>query len=159
MNAPLDPAARLLAELGAAIAEHDPVPADLAERCRAAFAMRDFDAQLAELVADSWSDDEGLVGVRSATVLEPERLLTFQAGEIAVDVEVADDMVVGRIAPLFGKGIVETVSILAERRSSPVDERGRFVVEVPDGGPLFRLEFLLTDGEETRRIVTAWVRS
>jgi hypothetical protein len=147
-----------LAELGAAIDSTDPMPADLVDRSMAAFAMRDLDAELAELVADSWSEDGALVGVRAAAMVEPERLLTFQAASISVDVEVSDERVIGRITPPLGAAFVDAASILGQKTRATVDDRGRFVVDVPAGGPMYRLEFAVLTDDGNRRIVTDWVR-
>ena len=47
----------LMAELGSAIEQHDPVPSTAIEAARAAFAWRTFDAEVAELLFDSARDD------------------------------------------------------------------------------------------------------
>ena len=43
----------LLAEVRAAAAEHDPVPADVVAAAKASFTWRSIDAELAELIEDS----------------------------------------------------------------------------------------------------------
>ena len=74
----------LLAELRAAVEQHDPVPAVAIEAARAAFAWRTFDAEVAELLFDSARDDE-LAGVRGAG---SDRLLSFEGEALAVELGV-----------------------------------------------------------------------
>ena len=74
----------LLAELRAAVEQHDPVPAGSIEAARAAFAWRTFDAEVAELLFDSARDDE-LAGVRGAG---SDRLLSFEGEALAVELGV-----------------------------------------------------------------------
>ncbi len=89
----------LLAGLRRIAAQADPPPASLHDTARGAFAWRDVDRQLAELVYDSTEDDMALAGLRSDTA---PWLLTFEA-EIIVEVEVvrtgASRRLVGQIVP------------------------------------------------------------
>jgi hypothetical protein len=80
---PVSPADRaLLAELGRISAQADPVPPHVLAAARAAYALRDLDAELAQLVEDS-----SLAGVRSGGTAT--RLLTFEAGDTELEVQVS----------------------------------------------------------------------
>lgn len=67
---------------------YGPPPAAVVAAAKDAYGWRDMDAQLAALTYDSLLEAEELVGVRS-TVLE-ERLLTFECGDVTVEIELAD---------------------------------------------------------------------
>jgi hypothetical protein len=73
----------LLAVLGEVWEQIDPVPAVVLEAARGAFAWRDVDAELAELILDSRLEE---TAVRS---LDGPRMLTFAADEVTVEVEVS----------------------------------------------------------------------
>ena len=62
----------LLARLAATLRGAQQPPADVAELARASFGLRDLDAQLAELVADS-ARRTSPAGVRQASVPRPAR--------------------------------------------------------------------------------------
>jgi len=77
----------LLALLREALASGPP-PAAILAAAKDAYSWRDIDAQLAALTYDSLLESGELVGVRSA-VLEA-RLLTFECGDVSVEIELAD---------------------------------------------------------------------
>jgi hypothetical protein len=56
---------QMLGRLRAVASRADPVPAGVVVAARGAFQWRTIDAELAELVYDSWVDDVALVGVRA----------------------------------------------------------------------------------------------
>lgn len=89
----------LLAELRGLAATADPPPAELRAAARGAFAWRDVEAELAELVYDSTTDDKALAGLRSDTA---PWLLTF-GSDITVEVEVlrtqSNRRLVGQVVP------------------------------------------------------------
>ena len=89
----------LLARLAATLRGAQQPPADVDELARASFGLRDLDAQLAELVADSAVDVPA--GVRSSP--EAPRLLTFAAADAEVELQVmpARDgwAVLGQVVP------------------------------------------------------------
>lgn len=144
----------LLAELSAAVAVHDPVPAALLDAAKASLTWRTIDAELAALAFDS-SVDESPVLVRGPA--SDEQLLTFETDELAVDLQVSKRgdgrRLVGQIAPAgvaeievrTGSGVVVTVSS---------DELGRVpAVDVPAGS----LSLRILRAGETNPIVTDWV--
>ena len=77
----------LLALLRDALA-YERVPSAVIAAAKDAYGWRDIDAQLAALTFDSLLESDELVGVRSA-VLEA-RLLTFECGDVTVEIELAD---------------------------------------------------------------------
>jgi hypothetical protein len=144
----------LLAELSAAVAAHDPVPASLLDAAKASLTWRTIDAELASLAFDS-NVDESPVLVRGPA--SDEQLLTFETAELAVDLQVskrgAGRRLVGQIAPAgvaeievrTGSGVVVTITS---------DELGRVpAVDVPAGS----LSLRILRAGETNPIVTDWV--
>jgi len=132
---PDEPDDQLTDELRRLASRLDPVPPELLDAAAGAFAWRDIDAELAELVFDSLLDTDEASLVRGA----PERrLVSFTGGGLTIDVEVTsagpERTVMGQIVPPQ-RGVVdirrrqETVSIEA-------DELGRFRSGPLPPGPL-----------------------
>jgi hypothetical protein len=133
----------LLARLAATLRGAEEPPAEAAELARLTFGLRDLDAQLAELVADSAVDSAvdsaaGVpAGVRAAT--GTPRLLTFAADEAELELQVAPAgdgwSVVGQLVPP-GPAVVRAEA--AAGGVSPVeadaDHLGRLALELPVGG-------------------------
>ncbi len=122
-------------ELRRLAAQLDPVPPELLRGAAGAFAWRDIDAELAELVFDSLLDFDEATLVRGS----PERrLVSFAGGGLTIDVEVTSAgparTVMGQIVPPQ-RGVVdirrpqETVTVEA-------DELGRFRSGPLSPGPL-----------------------
>ena len=131
----------------------DPPPAGVAAAARAAFAWRTADVELAELVYDSWLDDQALTGVRSTS--GPHRF-TFAADGLTLEVEVVEGAggarrLVGQLVPP-GPGAVEVRSP-GGSVEVPVDRLGRFSVAAPDAAHLS----LRCRSEGSKVIDTAWV--
>jgi hypothetical protein len=122
----------LLTRLGLALADHDPVPADVLAGARAAFAVRDLDGELAALVFDSAFELEP-AGIRAGG---GPRLLSFEADAGGVELQVVDDddQVLGQVVP----GVTAEVEVVAPHGSSTVatDHLGRFAMDRPTGGPV-----------------------
>src|SRR5215472_18630087 len=97
----------LTEELRRLAARLDPVPPELLRGAAAAFAWRDIDAELAELVFDSLIDNSEAALVRGSP---DQRLVSFAGGGLTIDVEVsgtgAARTVMGQIAPPQ-RGLVE----------------------------------------------------
>jgi hypothetical protein len=104
----------------------DPVPERLVPMAVTAFAWRTIDADLAELIFDSLAESAP-VSVRGP---DQPRLLTFRAGELIIELELAAEgttlRLVGRVAPA-GPAEVE----VRHRRGAvtvTADPLGRFAV-------------------------------
>jgi hypothetical protein len=135
----------LLAGLRRAAGHYDPVPRQVLEAAKGAFALRTLDDELADLLFDSLLDDD-LVGVRGGIT----RQLTFGVGDVTIDLDVEADELVGQVSPAATVGLaVETPddAVMVE-----VDDRGRFFATRPTTGP-FRLRLSLDD----RQLTTEWV--
>lgn len=141
----------LLSELGEALRLYDQPPADVTAAAKELFTWRTVDAELAALTFDSFLDDEP-AAVRS-TAAAP-RLLTFEADGIAVELEVEADPAAGR--RLVGQvvpprtGDLELV-VGGRTARAPVDDIGRFVVDLPDEPQRIRLR--LTVGARAISVV------
>ncbi|MFD8152257.1 hypothetical protein ACFV28_16095 [Streptomyces sp. NPDC059720] len=135
-------------ELRQAAAVLDPVPPELQQVALDAYALHDLGARVAELTFDSLVD---ALPVRGAG--EAPRMLTFQAGEVTVDVEVGAHGLLGQVLPPRPARI-EVLG--GPRPGTPlaVDDLGRFSGDLPLSGP-FALR-LRTGGDV---VVTEWLRA
>jgi hypothetical protein len=146
-----EPEDELENELRRLAARVDPVPPELLRAAAGAFAWRDIDAELAELVFDSLAETDAML-VRGSP---DRRLLSFAGGGLTVDVEVTatgpERTVMGQIVPPR-RGQVElrrgqdTVTVEA-------DELGRFRSGPLPPGPL-SLRLRTEDGAP---VVTDWL--
>ncbi|NGO44102.1 hypothetical protein [Streptomyces ureilyticus] len=129
----------------------DPVPAELrhiAVEAYALHALRDMDAELAELTFDSVVD---AAPVRGADV---PRMLTFSTSALTVDVEVTVEGMTGQLLPPQPARIeILGTAQPAAATTVTADEMGRFLCEGVLTGP-FALR-LRTDEEV---VVTEWLR-
>ena len=137
-----EPTPTFLAQVRAAMADRDAVPRRVVEDGYAAFAWRSIDAELAELLYDSATQELATSGSRSdqATV----RAMTFASEQAAIELEIHDDAVFGQIVPALGGDVVVIVDGEPGLRS-PVDEVGAFRLQ-PVPSVTFRLRF---EGAET----------
>src|ERR1051326_9640797 len=87
-------------ELRRLAAHAEPVPAELSRAAVTAFAWRDIDAEIAELIYDSLLDAEEASLVRGPA---EQRMISFAVGGMTIDVEVTSAgpgrSVLGQIAP------------------------------------------------------------
>lgn len=131
----------------------DPVPPEAFATAKAGFAWRTLDSELAALVYDSDVAADALAGVRSA---QPARLLTFEAGELTVEVEVATGAagrrILGQLVPPQ-PGRVE-VRHTGGVVTAEADELGRFAADGLEPGPV-SLHCETSDGFTS--ITTDWV--
>lgn len=130
--------AELLDELRAVLGRADPVPPEVVEAARAAFGWRRLDAELAELLHDSSLDEERLAGVRGGVGRSDPRLLTFEAGPLTVEVEVA---AVGARRRLVGQLVPAQPAVVEVRHAggtvaARADELGRFAAGGIEPGPV-----------------------
>jgi hypothetical protein len=146
---------RLEEELRELAAHREPVPPELLAAAVAAFGWRDIDAELAELVYDSLAETSGAAAVRGSA---GQRLVSFRAGEVAIDVEVAPGggglHVLGQIMPPRAA----RVELRQQRDVATVtaDELGRFEYGPLDPGPL-SLRLHPGPGAGQQAVTTDWV--
>lgn len=133
--------------------EADPVPPEVVHAARLALSLRDLDAELAELVADTAVT--GLTGVRGGQ--DDPRLLTWRSGELTVELQVSETVdglelrgQVSDTAPPVEVGVEDEQGT---RRALTLDRHGSFAVAGVAPGRL-RLRVTDTSG---RRIVTGWL--
>jgi hypothetical protein len=124
---------RLLGELRALAARHDPVPPETVLAARSAIAHVRLDAELAELVADAAVDARGGVRAVGAPIL-----LSFQADSFAVEVELLDE---GGHLHLVGQLVPPTPGVVVVRHGGGTleviaDEVGRFAADDVARGPV-----------------------
>ncbi|MGW5200564.1 hypothetical protein [Streptomyces spiralis] len=135
-------------ELRQAATVLDPVPEALRQLAVEAYALHDLDARIAELTFDSLLH---ALPVRGAP--DVPRMLTFQAGELTVDVEVSGDGLMGQVMPPQPARI-EVLSGPGAGARLTADDLGRFTADAPPTGP-FALR-LRTGGHV---VVTEWLRA
>jgi len=141
----------LLAQLGLALDETDPVPRDAIDVAKAVFDLGNADAELAELVFDSLLD-EALVVMRSDTLVDEARTLSFAIGNHRVDIELSADgtTLLGQLNPAERTRVeLETTS---GSREAEADDLGRFRFTVERGS--LRLRVVTTDG---LIVTTPWI--
>lgn len=144
---------QLLAALGAALAEADPIPEAAHAAALAAFDLGALEGELAEVVADSLLD-RPLAGVRHDG--DADRYLEVRADALTVEIDLPahSTVVVGRLDPPGpGQVLVELTSAsgAVERVTLPVDELGRFEGDVGPGS--LRLHVTTGSGPVT----TPWI--
>jgi len=144
---------RLEVRLRAIATEADPVPSLVHDAARAAFTMRDLDAELAVLVADSAVDDPAVV---TRSLVSDVRMLSFECGDVSVELDIESDPAT-RLVTLRGLAVGAVGDVVIVRSDSRtvarLDDDGRFDSSVLPTGPL-RLELTTADG---RRVTTSWV--
>ena len=139
----------LLEALRRAVGAREAVPPEFVAAARDAFAWHNIDAELARLTYDS-RDAEQVLATR--TEAASIRALTFTSGRLTIELEVAQDSLVGQIVPAQRAEIC----VLPRAGSEIVvtaDEIGCFSVEpIPLGQ--FRLRCRTSAGVET---MTGWI--
>ena len=87
----------LLAALREALRAREAVPAEFVEAGKSAFAWHNIDAELAQLTYDSSRDSEYELSMRAegASI----RALTFTSAHLTIELEVAQDSLLGQIIP------------------------------------------------------------
>lgn len=141
----------LLAQLGLALDETEPVPDDALDVAKAVFDLGNADAELAELVFDSLLD-EALVVMRTDTLAEKARTLSFAIGNHRVDIELSADGItlLGQVDPAERTRVeLETTS---GSRESESDDLGRFRFSIERGS--LRLRVITEDG---LIVTTPWI--
>jgi hypothetical protein len=145
----------LMARLGVLFRKYDGPPGTAVELARLSLGLRTLDAELAALTADSRTD-RPLEGVRAADVGTAPRLLTFEAADLAVELEVSGTggsrRLLGQLVPA-GPATIE-VRQPSGAAASPVDadDRGRFALDGVAPGPVS----LVCHRAGRRAVATAW---
>jgi hypothetical protein len=139
----------LLDALRRAVAARQDVPSDFVTAAKDAFAWHNIDAELARLTYDSRAAEDALATRTEAASI---RALTFTSGRLTIELEVAQDSLVGQIVP----GQPALITLVPRSGSETVveaDEIGCFSVEpIPLGQ--FRLRCRTAAGAET---MTGWI--
>lgn len=133
--------------------EADPVPEHVVADAKSLFALRDLDAELADLVADSWVDEPAVL---TRALVSDVRMLSFACDGLTIELDVDTDPVSGRVhihGIALGAAGDAVVVLTGHRLRTPLQDGGHFDVELPTGGPL-RLELTRSDGG---RVTTAWI--
>jgi hypothetical protein len=126
---------RLLGALGDAL-RAGPVPEDLVEAGKRAYAAHDLDAQFAALIYDSARDGEAeLVATRE----EPAflRAMSFGSAGLTIEIEIGEDAILGQLLPPQA-GVVNVQLAKGEGVTIAIDEAGGFVIR-PIPSASFRL--------------------
>ncbi len=138
----------LMAALSEAVAETDAVTERRRVAAQAAFTWRTVDAELMELLHDS--SLEAGAGVRS-TGEATERVLSFGTGELSLELEVRDGVVIGQVVP-GQPGSVDLQRVDGETSTVETDGSGFFRLEGVEPG---LMRFVVTTGGRT--LTTTWV--
>ncbi|HEX4658082.1 MAG TPA: hypothetical protein VH307_11910 [Streptosporangiaceae bacterium] len=142
-------------ELRGLAARLEPVPDRLVQAAVDAYAWRTVDADLAELVFDSLADQDEAALVRGR---QQERLLSFRAGGLTIEVEVT---AAGPSRRLIGQLVPPQRAEVEIRHQDEVvtlitDEFGRFIAESLPAGPV-SLRCSPADQAHRSPVVTDWV--
>ena len=138
----------LLTELRRALQEDQPVPQKVINAAKAVYAWRTVDAELAALAYDSAVQEDFAVRSESASV----RTLTFESGSLVVELGVAENALVGQLAPPQSYELVLRCPGRAPE-PVPVDQLGCFRIEPLPEGPFS----LLVRTPEDVLVATDWV--
>lgn len=133
----------------------EPVPQPLLQSAADAFAWRDIDRELAELVFDSLLAEDEDILVRGA---QQPRLVSFQAGELTIEVEVTSTgparAVLGQIIPPQRAAV--NIRTAQDTVTVQADELGRFQSGSLRAGPM-SLRLTLAADAARHPVVTDWV--
>lgn len=143
--------AELLAELRAIVAAADPVPEAVLAGAQGSLTWLAVDAELAALLEDSSAD---LVGHSARSVALDVRLLTFDSGDLTIELEVG---ATGLRRRLTGQVVPAGPAEVRVRRPGGVtlveaDALGRFVVDDVEAGWVS----LVVERPGHRPVVTSW---
>jgi hypothetical protein len=140
----------LLAALRQALLARQAVPPSFVEAAQNAFAWRNIDAELAELTYDSVRDDEMAASVRAEAA--SIRALTFTSAHLTIELEIAQDSLLGQIVP------AQTATVTVQPRAgsetfAQTDDIGCFSIMPIPASP-FRLHCRTVAGIDA---LTGWI--
>jgi len=141
---------QLLAALGEAVRARQAVPAEFIETAKNPYAWHNIDAELAQLSYDSSHDESWSAAVRSE--IASVRALTFTSAHFSIELDVAEDSLLGQIVPPQG-GTIEARTGAGAATTTAVDQLGRFSIEPVPASP-FRLHYSAAEGTD---LVTGWI--
>jgi hypothetical protein len=147
--AALDDDEQLLDALCEAMKAREAVPDWFIETGKSAYAWHNIDAELAQLTYDSHRDERMATATRSQTA--SIRALTFTSPQLSIELEVAEDSLLGQIIPPR-TGMLE-IHTAAATKTTAVDEIGVFAVDPKPDGP-FRLRCRTPDSVD---VITGWI--
>jgi hypothetical protein len=139
---------QLLATLREAVREADAVPAEFIEAGRAAFAWRNFDAELAALIYDSQREPALTRNSDTATL----RALTFASPRLTIELEITADGLIGQIVPI-APAEIDVQPRTGDTTTIPADDLGCFTIRPMPAAP-FRLRCRVGT---TVDILTSWI--
>ena len=134
-----------LRRVGDAFGDPEPIPPRLVAAAQDAFGWRLVEAELAELLFDSASDE--LVGVRGSS--SERRSFRYGSGDVVIRVHLTEVSLIVMIEPPLS--VVCRVDTEQGNEEHRTDELGELVVDAPEL-PL-RLEIDLPGG----KVVTPWI--
>ena len=137
--------ASMLARISEAFDSLEPIPPRLPAAAQAAFSWRRADAELAELLFDSATDE--LIGVRGTT--SDRRSFRFGHGDAVIRVHLTHATMIVMLEPPMSVGCRVTGQDTSEEHRT--DEYGEVVVDAPELPA--RIEVDLPSGT----IVTPWI--
>jgi hypothetical protein len=139
----------LLDALRRAVSAREAVPAGFVAAAKDAFAWHNIDAELARLTYDSRDAERALATRTEAASI---RALTFTSGRLTIELEVANDSLVGQVVPAQ-PAVISVLPRVGDELVITADEIGCFSVEpIPVGQ--FRLRCRTSAGVET---MTGWI--
>jgi hypothetical protein len=140
----------LLAALRQAHRARQAVPPGFVEAAKSAFAWHNIDAELAQLTYDSYRETADATRARAEAA--SIRNLTFTSASLSIELEVAEDLLLGQVIPPQAATIklqprtgVETAAV--------ADEIGCFSIDPIPSGP-FRLRCRTAAGID---VLTRWI--
>ena len=139
------PDASMLARISEAFDSLEPVPSHLTAAAQAAFSWRHADAELAELLFDSATDE--LIGVRGTT--SDRRSFRFGHDDAVIRVHLTQATMIVMLEPPMSVGCRVTGPDATDDHRT--DEYGEFVIDAPEL-PV-RIEVDLPSGT----VVTPWI--
>ena len=139
----------LLAALKGALSVRQDIPPEFISAARNAYTWLTIDAELAQVAYDSARDLPAMAGLRSDAT--SGRVLTFTSARLSVELEVADDAVLGQLIPA-GPGTVEIQPPADVALTVTVDALGCFRVS-PVPATLIKLSCRTTAGADLQ---TGW---
>jgi hypothetical protein len=146
---------QLMEALGSGLRAAERVPSEVVAAAKASYTWREIDAELAALTYDAITETPELAGVRSSG--SGPRALTFEHGDVVVDVEIDDDgTVIGHVAPSSVEWVEVHQATVGQPLRVDADDRGRFRAPGVGHGP-FRLLCRFGADAPFPMLLTDWV--